>query len=441
METAEATAISRATPVRSLPVRMSKRTRTLALIGGAAFILLLIVAALLPPKVPVVHLSNSSIRDEAAGTGFVRAKVTIGVGAKINGIVLKTYVDQGDLVKKGQILAELQSQDVQSQIGQAVSQAQAQDAALTSARANLAASRARFQASVSAVGKSQAGLRLAEINYGRAKSLYESAVWSKEALDSAETSYLQAKEDLTNATALRDSAQEEVRASESEVTAAERNVVGSEASVRLQKANLQFTVVTSPVDGYVVTRDLEEGGTVVPGLSIFTVAAQSSPIWVSANIDERETDGLRVGQRAWITLRSAPDRKLEGIVSRVGTEADPVTEEVVVDVAFIQPPPGLKLNETAEVYILKSEKAEAKVLPRTAIMRTREGPVVWTVADGKLQQKSVALGISDKRGFVEVVSGIADADPVLVQPNATSVPLVAGRHVRTALINNAPAQR
>ena len=414
----------------------------MGLLGGAVLIFIVVAVALLPPQVPVTHLSIATIRDEAAGTSFVRAKVTIGVGAKINGIVSKTYVDQGDTVKKGNLMAELQSQDVQSQIGEAVSQVQAQTAALNSARANRSATVARLQASLTAVNKSQAGLRLAEINYQRARSLYENAVWSREALDLAETTYLQAREDLSNSEALRDSAQEEMRAAEADVAAAEQKVAGAQAGVRLQRANLQFTVVTSPVDGYVVARDLEEGATVVPGLSIFTLAAQSSPIWVSANIDERETDGLKVGQRAWITLRSAPDRKLEAVVSRVGTQADPVTEEVVVDVAFVQPPPGLKLNETAEVYILKSEKVGAKVLPRTAIVRTREGPVVWIVSqEGKLQQRSVALGLSDKRGVVEIVNGITDNDAVLLQPHAAGVPLVAGKRVRTAFVKVAQAPR
>lgn len=165
METAEATVTTRITPVRSLPVGTTKRARTLWLIGGTALILVFVAIALLPPQVPVVHVSTETVRDEAAGTGFARAKVTIGVGAKINGIVLKTYGDQGDVIKKGQIMAELQGQDVQSQIGQAVNQAQAQGAALISARANLAASRARLQASVSAVAKAEAGLRLAEISF------------------------------------------------------------------------------------------------------------------------------------------------------------------------------------------------------------------------------------------------------------------------------------
>ena len=435
METVEAQVRSLSAPIRARSLgRMSqKRRRWLAGLAGTLLVLI-IVALVLPPRVPITHLATTTVRDEAIGTGFVRAKVTIGVGAKINGIVLKMYVDQGDAVRKGQIMAELQNQDVQSQIGQAVNLAQAQQATLRSAGANLAASRARLEASSSAVGKSQVGLRLAEINYQRAKALYESGVWSKEALDSAEAAYLQAQEDVRSSQALQVSAQEQVRAAEAEVAAAEKTAAGSEAGIRLQHANLQYTIVTSPVEGYVVSRDLEEGGTVVPGLSIFTVAAQSSPIWASASIDEREMDGLKVGQPAIITLRSAPDRKLPGVVARIAKEADPVTEEVVVDVAFTQQPVDLKLNETAEVYIIKTEKAGAKVLPGTAIVEGERGPTVWVVANGRLQTRPVSLGIRDKRRLVEVLNGLSDSDSVLVQPNAIGVPISQGKRVRTSLV-------
>lgn len=439
METLETTVkTTPVNPVRALPKNMPTRSRKLWLLFAGGIVLVLIVLILLPPKVPTTHLSTMTLRDEAAGTGFVRAKVTIGIGAKINGVVLKTYVDQGDIVKKGQILAELQNQDAQSQVGQAASLTQAQQATLSSARANLSASRARLQASISAVGKSQAGLRLAEINYRRAKSLYEGGVFSKEAFDTAETAHLQAQEDLRNSQALQSSAEDQVRAAEAEVAAAERTLAGSEAGVRLQQANLQYTIVSSPVNGYVVSRDLEEGGTVVPGLSIFTVA-QSSVIWVSANIDEREIDGLKVGQPATIALRSAPGRKIPGVVARIAKEADPVTEEVVVDVAFAQQPSDLKLNETAEVYILKSEKGEAKALPLTAIISGQEGPTVWTVTQGKLQRRPISLGVKDKRGLVEVLGGISASDEVLLQPNSAGIPLASGKRVRTGLVKAAAA--
>jgi HlyD family secretion protein len=438
METLELPHKTRTIPTRPLPAGMPAGKRKLWLIGAGGIVLVLIGVALLPPTIPVTRLSTVTVRDEAAGTGFVRAKVSIGVGAKINGVVLKTYVDQGDAVRKGQLMAELQNQDLHSQVGQAASLAQAQQAALSSVRANLSASKARQLASSSDLGKSEAGLRLAQINYGRAKSLYEGGVWSKEALDSAETTYTQAQEDVHNAQALQSSALDQVKAAESEVIASEKMAAGSDAGVRLQRANLQYAIITSPVDGYVVSRDLEEGATVVPGLPIFTVA-QSRVIWVSANIDEREIDGLKVGQPATITLRSAPSRKIPGVVARIAKEADPVTEEVVVDVAFPEQLPDLKLNETAEVYILKSEKAGAKALPITAIVSGHDGTMVWIIAQGKLQLHPVLLGTRDKRGFVEVLKGLSDSDEVLVQPNAAAIPLLQGKRVRTSLVKTATA--
>src|ERR1019366_3239216 len=170
MEKLELPPKTRTIPTRPLPAGMPAGKRKLWLIGAGGIVLVLIGVALLPPTIPVTRLSTVTVRDEAAGTGFVRAKVTIGVGAKINGVVLKTYVDQGDAVRKGQLMAELQNQDLHSQVGQAASLATAQQAALSSARANLSASKARQQASSSDLAKSRAGLRLAEINYGRAKS-------------------------------------------------------------------------------------------------------------------------------------------------------------------------------------------------------------------------------------------------------------------------------
>ncbi len=396
--------------------------------------ILIVVAflALLPPKVVVVSPSPMSLRDEAVGTGFIKAKVLVGVGAKINGVVVKTYVDQGDPVRKGQILAELQSNDVQNQISLANSQLAAQKSGLTTTQANLAAAQARLQAATSALEKSKATLRLAEINFKRAKDLYAAGVYSREAFDLAETTYDQAAREVDNTEALRKASEQQILAARSESASAEKYVVGSAASVNVQRANLEYTILRSPVDGYVISRDLEQGGTVVPGLPVFTVA-ESSVVWVSANIDEREIAGLRVGQPAAITLRSNPNRKIAGTVARIAQQADSVTEEVVVDVAFVNPPSDLKLNETAEVTILKAEKAEAASVPATAIVRSSDGPSVWAVRDGRLRLQHVSIGIRDKRGLFEIADGIRQGDLIVANPTATGIELASGTRVRTSV--------
>jgi HlyD family secretion protein len=326
----------------------------------------------LPPSVPVTHLVTMLVRDEAVGVGYVQPRVPVSASAKINGIIRRVYVDQGDRVTRGQVLAQLENDDYQNQVVQAGSQLQATQAVVSSARAELLAARARAQASRSSVARNRAGLALAKINHDRAKRLYDSAVWSRQDLDIAETTYVQAQEDLKNAEDTQRSLDQVVIAAEAGIEAAERNVSGAQAGVEFQRASLRYTIITSPVNGYVVSRDLEEGGTVVPGMPIFTLA-ESKVIWVTAYVDEREIHGLRLGQPAQIVLRSRPGERIPGFVARVGQQADRVTEELPVDVAFAKPDSSVRLQETAEVYIQKTEHPEAKVLPVSAVISGPQG--------------------------------------------------------------------
>jgi hypothetical protein len=181
-----------------------------------------------------------------------------------------------------------------------------------------------------------------------------------------------------------------------------------------------------------VTRDLEQGVTVVPGLPIFTVA-DSSVIWVSANIDEREVGGLRVGQPATISVRSDPARKIPGVVARVAQQADAVAEEVTVDVAFTPGLSGVRLNETAEVEILKHDSVAAAAVPATTVVRGPRGPAVWMVRDGRLALQSIQTGIHDKRGWIEITNGLTATDLVIVNPSIEAAALASGPRVRTRL--------
>ncbi len=398
-----------------------------------------VVFLLLPTRVQVTKLATMTVRDEAVGVGFVQARVPVSASAKINGVIRKVYVDQGDFVKKGQVLAQLENEDYRNQVAQAQSQLEAVQAALSSARAELLAAEARAQAGRSAVARSRAGLALAKINYERRKPLYDKGSVSKEDLDTAETAYAQAQEDLKSAEENQRSLDQGIAAANAGVEAAQKAVAGAQAGVGFQQASLQYTIVTSPMDGYVVSRDLEEGGTVVPGISIFTLA-ESKVIWVTTYVDEREIKGLLLGQPAQIVLRSRPQERLAGFVARVGQQADPVTEELPVDVSFAKPDPTVHLQETAEVYIQKAEHAIAQVLPVSALVSEPQGASVWSVEHGRLELRPVSVGIVDKRGYAEILGGLSPSDFVLTHPEAYDT-LAAGKRVRTQLVPNSETQK
>lgn len=316
---------------------------------------------------------------------------------------------------------------------------QAAQAALSSARADRLSAEARAQAGQSVIAKSRAGLNLAKINYDRAKGLYDSAVWSKQALDDAETSYVQAQEDLKNSEESQRSLDQGIAAAEAGVEAAQKSVSAAQAGLGFQHASLQYTIVTSPMDGYVVSRDLEEGSTVVPGESIFTLAG-TKVIWVTTYVDEKEINGLRPSQPAQIILRSRSHQKIPGFVARVGQQADPVTEELQVDVSFAKSDPTVRLQETAEVYIQKAEHLEAKVLPVSAVISGPQDASVWIVERGRLERRAVSVGIVDKPGYAEILSGISSSDLVVIQPQAYGQALAVGKRSRTEFMVSSATQ-
>ncbi len=406
-----------------------RRPRWLVPLVAAVAIALAAIAFMVPPSVTVVAAVPIALRDEAAGTGVVKAKVLVGVGAKINGVVETTLVDQGDAVRKGQVMATLRSVEIGQQIRVASSDAAARLTSVAAARAVVAAAEARWQASSSNLEKARAGLRLAELALARARALHEGGVSSREMFDAADTGREQASRDVDAAESLRAASGQELAAARAAVDAAEHAAEGARAGVRLQEATFDYTVVRSPIDGYVVSRDLEAGATVVPGLPIFTVA-DPSVVWVTASIDVREVAGLRAGQAAIVALRSDPGASIAARVARVAQQADPVTEEIAVDVAFVRPPPVLRLNETAEVTILKAEKARASAVPATAIVTSPDGPAVWIVRSGRLERQKVSLGLRDKRGLTEILAGVTPDDRLVANPSAAGIVLVAGDRVR-----------
>ena len=126
----------------------------------------------------------------------------------------------------------------------------------------------------------------------------------------------------------------------------------------LAREKLADTVIVSPLDGYVVSRDLEAGGVVNPGIPIFKIADPRTA-WATVYVDARDTAGLAVGSRADITLRSLPGRVFRGRVARIQREGDRVTEQLAVDVAFAERPPRLILGEQVEATIRPPAHAAA----------------------------------------------------------------------------------
>ena len=202
------------------------------------------------------------------------------------------------------------------------------------------------------------------------------------------------------------------------------------ASVGFARSKVADTLIYAPQDGVIITRDLEKGATVSPGMPILTLADPQT-VWVKANVDESQLKGVAVGRKAMITLRSLPGEQLSGHVARLGHQSDRVTEELEVDVAFTEPLKQFRLGEQSDVYIVTDMKKDAPSLPSDAHVTRDKKRGVWVIKDGRLTFKEVTIGIEDRRNISEIFAGLAGGERVASAPPQEMAKFKEGMKVRT----------
>lgn len=347
--------------------------RWLLVAGLTAIVAAGILLYLRPTPVTVTDVVVRDFTPAIQGVGTVEAKVVVEVGAKITGRIVSIAVDQGDTVATGQLLVRLDEEEHAAAVRQA-------EAALARARAT---------------GE------LARVNAERWRQLHTEGGVARVEMD--------------------------VRVTEAAVAANE--LKNAEATLALVRARLADTVVVSPLDGYVVSRDLEPGATVTPGTPILKVADPSTA-WVTVHVDERETGALGIGDPAEVTLRSLPGRSLPGRIARIQRESDRVTEELAVDIAFVERPRRLTLGEQTEA-IIRPAPRKAVAVPAAALVRMPDGPGAWTVVDGRLRFRPARFGLVDADGWLEVLDGLRPGDRVVLAPGRLADLSNEGRRVAT----------
>ncbi|GAW67512.1 RND transporter [Geoanaerobacter pelophilus] len=370
----------------NLPQTLAQKKKYLVwIIVFAAAVIALNKTLLAPPRVKVAAVQKRDLVAQVYGNGTVEAKVVVGISSKITGRIAELYADQGDRVKKGQLLARLENEDLLHQQRQS-------EAGLKKSAASLTAEEANLQ-------KAKANLALAEKNAQRFRSLAAKEMVSRLESEQYDTAFQLARAEVARSQAAIEAMKMEQRA--------------TDAALGYARSKAGDALIYAPQDGIIITRDLEKGATVTAGMSIFTMADPAA-VWVKANVDESQLKGVGVGKKAAISLRSYPGEEFPGQVARLGQQSDRVTEELEVDVAFTPPLQNFRLGEQSEVYITTGMKKDAPALPSAAIVTRDQKRGVWTVAGGKLAFKSVTTGIEDRGNFTEIVAGLDPGDQAVV---------------------------
>jgi HlyD family secretion protein len=416
------------TPAATSPSRRLALSLKRVLIGGTLLVVAVIGAVYLfrPPVVTVAPVTTRDVTPSIQGVGTVEAKVVVNVSSKVTGRVVSVLVDQGDTIRAGEILARLDAAQYAADLDRGEANVRTAEAQL---RDLLAGPRPQELEQMRArLASATATRTLAEHDYQRARELSARELISVQDMDRARQGY-----DVATAT------ERDVRhgldlllenwARKDQVDAARAQLQAAQSALALSRANLAETVIASPLDGYVVSRELEPGGIVNPGIAIFKIADPRTA-WATVYVDARDTAALAVGDRADITFRSLPGRSFPGRVARIQREGDRVTEQLAVDVALVERPSRLILGEQVEVSIRPPARRAVTALPLAAIVRRPDASGALVIEAGRLHFAAARFGAVDPAGWVEVLGGLRPGAEVVVAPGPLADPSNDGRRVR-----------
>jgi HlyD family secretion protein len=340
---------------------------------------------LAPVKVTTDHAREIRLERSLFGVATVEARRSHAIGPTVAGRVAKVTVDQGDAVKIGQLLAEMEPVDL--------------DSRLAGAAAAAAAAAQRVQSAEAALAEAISRAQLAKNSADRYADLHRKNFVSREAADAKAHEAAAAQSARQAAAAVLAAAKDDVRRAQSELAGSGK----AREHLRL----------TSPVDGIVTARLAEPGSTVVAGQAVVQVIDPAS-LWLRVRVDQGRSQGLAVGLPAEITLRSRPDERLAGHVERVDLVGDAVTEERIANVVFRQVPSGLAIGELAEVTLRLPAIEKALAIPAAALQRQGGRSGIWQPAEGRVRFMPVVAGAISADGFLEIRDGLSPGDAVVV---------------------------
>jgi HlyD family secretion protein len=358
----------------------------------------------------LAKVEKGDLAKSVVATGKVTPITKVEVKSKASGIVKKLLVDYGDHVKKGQLLAQLDKVEIEAQVAQS-------RAALDAAEANLNSSQADFErAKVDAEGPD---VPLFKRAYDRALGMAKDGVVSASALDDADRSYVMAlnKQNVAKA---------QVTVLKAKIAQSKAVVAEDRANLKQLEEQLSYTDIVSPIDGIVLSRDVEMGDAVssilVLGSSATLVMTlgDTSEVYVKGKVDESDIGKVYLGQPARIKVESFKDKTFYGKVTKIspmGVEKDNVTTfEVRVS---IQNPGGeLKAEMTANAEIILEEHKNVLMIPEGAIIYDKDKKASVDVPDPKAKdgERKVAVNIGISNGAkTEVLSGLKEGQEVVLQ--------------------------
>ena len=355
-------------------------------------------------------VTRGDVARSVVATGKIQPITKVEVKSKASGIVEKLYVDINYKVKKGQELAQLDQQEIQAQV-------EAQRAQLAAAQANVGTYEANIEQDK--VNAAAPDLPMYKLTLDRNKEMQADGIVSRQTLDDANKDYLAA---LTR----RDSSKAQIGVDAAKLKQARAQVLQAEASLKQLEEQLGYTTIVAPMDGEILSRDVEIGDAVSSILVLGSTATlvmtegDVNEVYVDGKVDEADIAHVYMGQPARIKVESFRDRTFQGKVTKIspmGVEKDNVTT-FEVRVSINNPGGELKALMTANAEILLDEHKGVLTVPENAVVYDNMKNASVEIPDKSQKDGSrkipVTVGLSNG-SVTEIVSGLKEGDAVVLQ--------------------------
>lgn len=333
--------------------------------------------------------SKGDIVQLITASGTVNAVTMVLVGTQVSGTVKNIYVDFNSIVKKGQVIAQIDPAIFEAQVEQAM--------------ANVLSSNANVEKAIVALADAKRTLN-------RQQKLFAKNLIAQSDVDAAETAYDTAA---------------------AQVSAAKAQLSQTGAALRIAETNLRYTRIVSPVNGTVVSRNVDAGQTVAASFqtpTLFNIAQDLTKMQINSSVAEADIGKIQVGQPVEFTVDAYPDSPFKGRVSEIRNAPITVQNVVTYDVLVKVENPELKLKPgmTANVSIVVSSKKDVLKIPNAALRfrpsekrgmnrQKEQGIGVWVLENKQLKRIEITAGISDGM-YTELISGeIRDGQELIVE--------------------------
>ena len=384
------------------------------------------------PNYLTATVEVGDIENNVMASGKVKALNTVDVGAQVSGEVKRLYVEVGDEVKQGDLIAQIDQVTQKNNLTNEQASLEQSEAALQSAQAESLSKQAALKSAYSDLASRQSELKQAQSDFARLQDLVAIDAISQQEYDTQATSVETAKAAVANARAAIDTAKAAIATTEANINSQQAALRKSRTNVSTAEEDLSYTTIRAPISGTVVSITTEQGTTVNANQTAPTLVtlADLSTVRINAQISEADVINVSAGMPAYFNIIGNPDKQYDATLTAIEPAPEQIsstssTDAAIYYVGYVEVPNPdrlFRIDMTAQIYIIVNEAKNTLLVPSTVIQEKRAkekgksttGKFVRVLKDdGTVEERTVEVGI-DNRVNAQILSGLKEGEEVII---------------------------